>query len=214
MKKFTKVWGLAAVVLAALVVMGCASTKYALDGAKYEAITSPYTSIDFYYSDTSGLTYYAYPVSVDGHELPEIKKAGKDLVEFRVPSSILPLKMKVHVYTRHKTGLDLMAMAKNAIKGKDNIDEDIEFTIPAAEAGRDTELFTVGYIETEGLAGGDLSALNDLAGGKASVQEALFGQQFWALYLIRGQSEPDYPGAVKIPYRNSLVRYVIQAKSF
>jgi hypothetical protein len=122
--------------------------------------------------------------------------------------------MKVHVYTKHKTGLSLTALAKNAIKGKDNIDQDIEFTIPAAQAGRDGELYTIGYIETEGLAGGDLSALNDLAGGTASVQEALFGQQFWALYLVRMQSEPDYPGAVKIPYRANLVRYVLQAKTF
>jgi hypothetical protein len=77
MKKFTKLGVAAVVAVFALVVMGCASTKYALDGAKYESVTSPYTNIDFSYSDGSALAYYSYPVSVDGHELPVIKKAGK-----------------------------------------------------------------------------------------------------------------------------------------
>jgi hypothetical protein len=146
--------------------------------------------------------------------LPAIKSAGKDDVELRIPNSALPLKMKVHVYTKYKTGLNVLALAANAVKGKNNIDEDVEFTIPVPGPDKESDYYTIGYLETEGLTGGDLSALNDLAGGKVSVQEALFGQQFWALYLIRGQSEPDYPGAVKIPYRNSLVRYVIQAKTF
>ncbi|GHT95262.1 hypothetical protein FACS1894141_3530 [Spirochaetia bacterium] len=214
MKKALHILAIIAAGAMVMAATGCASTKYALDGAAYESVPAPYAEIVFWHSVAYDLARYAYPVSVEGHELPKIKTAGKDFVEFRIPSSDLPLKMKVRVYTKFKTGLDLAALASNALKGRNNIDEEVELEIPAPVAGKDGDLYRFEYLETEGLVGGDLSALSDLAGDGSSLQEALFGKQFWILYIIRGQSEPPVPGAVKLPYRNTLVKYVVWAKSF
>jgi hypothetical protein len=220
MKKPLHVLAIIAMGAMIIAMTGCLSTEYGLDGVAYKAIANPSADIRFQHSDTSDHIYAAYPVSVDGHELPKIKAAGKSDQTVRVPFSALPLKMKVHVTTKFKTGLNLKALATNAVKGKNNIDEDVEFEIPALGTngeGQGFGSFSIRYLETDGLSGGDLSALNDLAGGGASVQEALFGKQFWVLSVTQAASQPPIPGAVKVRAGTGTLatdEYVIKAKSF